>query len=442
MLKLTPFFRAANRTMLLCALFLFTQPNSILAKTNDTTNAELLDKVISIVNDDVILMSELKDRVEQIKQQLDKKSPPPPDAVLTKQMLDRMILEKIQLQMATSMGIRVNDNELNDSIKGIAQQNEMGPEDFQQMLVDEGIDFGAFREQIRRDLIINQVQKRRIGGRIQVTEQDANTFLSSPLGKEALAADYRLHHILIALPDEADESQKAATLEKAQLLYTELTTDGTLFENIAVAHSDGQNALEGGDLGWRPAAELPTLFADQVSVMTLGQISEPIESPSGYHIIRLTDRRGKTEKIVNQTKVRHILIKPNEIRSNAAAQELINEVRVKILNGESFATLAKTYSDDPGSARNGGDLGWVSPGQMVAEFENVMLELNKNRLSDPFRSRFGWHILEVIDKRDQDVSDNFRIAQAKNYVYKRKFQEELQIWLQEIRQEAFVEMKP
>ncbi len=412
----------------------FSPPLSAEAPNSNTSEHHLLlDRLIGTVNDEAILQSHINQRIAEISQPLATQKALPPKEVLVKQLLDRIILETLQMQMADQMGIRISDNELNDAIKTIATQNNFDIDAFQKELANQGIAYLSFREQIRRDMLLQQVQKRRVGSRIQVTEQDANTFLNSPLGKQQLAADYRIHHILITAGEDAKE--------KADGLYQELSEHPGRFEAIAARHSDGRNALEGGDLGWRPVAELPTLFSDQAISMSVGQIATPIKSDSGYHIIRLTDRRGKTTKMIDQLKVRHILIKPNEIRSNIASQQLSKEIHKKLTSGASFTQLAQTYSDDPGSARAGGDLGWVSPGQMVPRFEEVMHSTAVNTLSEPFETPYGWHILEVTDTRTEDFSDKFRIAQAKNYVYKRKFEEELPIWLREIRQDAFIEFK-
>lgn len=439
--------------VLLASTLLTTASGPLLASTavGDTpapTSNQLLDRIISTVNDDVILQSELNQRIKQITQQIKPSQSLPPREILIEQVLDRMILETIQLQMAEQMGIRISDNELNDSIRAIASQNGLDLDGFQNELTSRGIAYADFRRQIQRDMLLSQVQKRRVGARIQVTDQDANTFLSSPLGKQKLAADYRIHHILIALSDtqtagsEASQSNAPASAKaKADTLYETLKADPSLFESLALEHSDSQTALEGGDLGWRPVRELPTLFADEVITMSVGDISSPIKSASGYHLIRLTDRRGATEKMVHQLQVRHILIKPNEIRSDQASQQLIEEIHTKLLQGEPFDSLAQTYSDDPGSARQGGNLGWVSPGQMVPKFEQVMNQTALNQIAAPFRTSFGWHILQVTDSRTEDFSDEFRAAQAKNFVYKRRFEEELPIWLREVRQEAFVEYK-
>lgn len=411
-------------------------------EANSPKNEQILDQIVTTINRSIILESDIKERIQQVIRAFPADRPLPPPQVLVKQLLDRMILETIQFEMANQIGIRINDNELNDAILDIARQNKLSFSAFQNKLSQQGIPYVDFREQIKRDMILNQVQQRSIGRRIQVTDQDANTFLTSPIGKEQLAADYRLQHILIAIEDEEDTTQIQQAQAKADDIFSQLIQDSSRFDALAIEHSNSSTALEGGDLGWRPVKALPTLFADQAIAMKVGEVSKPIKSPSGFHIIRLAERRGKQQQMVQQYKVRHILIKPNEIRSNTASKRLIDTIYNKLLiNQHDFGQLAQTYSDDTGSARKGGDLGWVSPGQMVPQFEKMMQQTPLNTFSQPFESAFGWHVLEVSHTRTEDFSDEFRIAQAKNFVFKRKFEEELPLWLREIRQDAFVEQK-
>lgn len=429
--------------VLICIPYAYAKPSltSVNSQPAGSSSEQILDQIIVIVNESIILESALKQRVNQLIQATSPSRQLPPPKVLVSQILDRMILETIQFDIAKQIGIRVNDNELNEAILGIANQNKLTFSEFQQKLKAQNIRYVDFREQVRRDMVLNQVQQRNISPRIQVTDQDANTFLSSPIGKEQLGANYRLQHILIAIDDENDEQQIQEAQIQANQIYSELSEKPTRFSALAMEYSNSPTALEGGDLGWRSVKALPTLFADLAITMKVGEISSPINSPSGYHIIRLADRRGEKQQMVKQFNVRHILIKPNEIRSNSASKRLILEIYDKLLNGEKFEQLAQTYSDDMGSARKGGALGWVSPGQMVPRFEKEMGAIHPNTYSTPFESAFGWHILEVTDSRTEDFSDEFRVAQAKNFVFRRKFEEELPIWLREIRQDAYVEQK-
>jgi len=401
--------------------------------------SQSLDRIVAVVDDDIIMESELIERVATVRVRMKEQNTPlPPDEALMQQVLERMIVESIELQMADRSGIRVDDNRINDTLENIARQNDMTTEQFRATVVNEGISWRGLRDQIRRELIVGQLRQRKVGGRIQITDQDVDSFLNSEVGKTNLAPDYRLGHILIPTSTDGD---LAVAEEKALQVYRELQS-GTDFSQLAAQYSAGEQALSGGDLGWRKAAQLPTLFADTVLDMKAGQISQPIRSASGYHIIKVMEIRGGTEQFVQQTKVRHILIKPNEIRSEDESHHLIDEIRARILDKkDDFATLAKTYSDDPGSALQGGDLGWVNPGMMVPEFEERMKNGQPGQLSEPFRSQYGWHILQVEERRNQDMSEEFRRGRARQMLQRRKFDEELDAWLREIRTNAYVEVK-
>jgi len=398
-----------------------------------------VDRIVAIVDDDIIMESELLERAATIRVRMrEQNTPIPSNDVLMQQVLERMIVESIELQMADRAGIRVDDNRINETLENIARQNNMTSEQFRRTVLDEGISWRNLRDQIRRELIVGQLRQRRVGARIQITEQDVDSFLNSEMAKTNLAPDYRLGHILIPVSPGTDVN---AAEELALRLYNELTA-GADFARLAAQYSAGEQALSGGDLGWRKAAQLPTLFADTVLDMKAGEVSRPIRSPSGFHLIKVLDLRGGTEQFVQQTKVRHILIKPNEIRSEAESKHLIEDIYQRITSGkDDFAVLAKTYSDDPGSALQGGDLGWVNPGTMVPEFEQRMASASVNKVSEPFRSQFGWHILQVEERRNQDMSEEFRRGRARQMLQRRKFDEELETWLQEIRQDAFVEVK-
>lgn len=398
-----------------------------------------LDRVVAVVDDDIIMQSELLERTASIRMRMrEQQTQLPPTDVLLQQVLERMIVENIELQMAERAGIRVNDNQLNDTLSNIARQNNMTTEQFRETILSEGMSWPALRDQIRRELTVNQLRQRRVASRIQITDLDVTNFLNSEVAKTNLAPDYRLGHILI--PTNEDTNLNAAE-ETALLVYQKLQ-QGADFAALAIQYSSGEAALSGGDLGWRKAAQLPTLFSDTVLDMKDGEVSAPIRSASGFHIIKVLELRGGTEQIVRQTKTRHILVKPNEIRSELETQNLINDIHRQLLKDpEQFETLAKTYSDDPGSALQGGELGWVNPGSMVPEFEERMQNSEPGVLSQPFRSQFGWHILQVMERRSQDMSEEFRRGRARQMLQKRRFDEELDGWLREIRQNAYVEIK-
>ena len=400
---------------------------------------EPLDRVVAVVDDDIIMESELVERANSIRSRMqEQRTQLPPQDVLYEQVLERMIVESIELQMAEKSGIRISDNELNETLANIARQNNMTTETFRETVLSEGMSWPALRDQIRRELTVNQLRQRRVGSRIQISDQDVDNFLNSEMAKTNLAPDYRLGHILIAINDG---SSPQVAEETALLVYKKLS-EGADFAAMAAQYSSGETALSGGDLGWRKAAQLPTLFADTVLDMKQGEISQPIRSASGYHLIKVLEVRGGTEQIVQQTKTRHILVKPNEIRSETETRKLIDDIYQQLQDDpEQFETLAKTYSDDPGSALQGGSLGWVNPGTMVPQFEQQMQSAPIGKISKPFRTDFGWHILQVEERRNQDMSEDFRRGRARQMLQKRRFDEELDGWLREVRQNAYVEIK-
>lgn len=398
-----------------------------------------LDRVIAVVDEGIIMNSELQQRLSLLKQQ-NAGAQLPPDNVLRKQVLERMVVESIQLQMADRAGIRISDAQLNDALQRIAAQNGMSLQQFRQAMEAEGTPFNAAREQIRDEMRISRVQRFQVGERVQISEQDIDYFLASELGKMTSAAEYQLSHILIAVPEAASANDIQAAEAKAEALR-EQVVNGADFRQLAIAESAGRNALNGGELGWRKEAQLPSIFADVVPKLNIGDVSKPVRSSSGFHLVTLTDKRGGSTRIINQSKARHILITTNELRDSREAEELINSLYQRAKDGEDFAALAKEFSDDPGSGASGGDLGWVSPGDMVPEFNQTMLDMPVGEISAPFRSQFGWHILQVQERRDTDVGEKLQRQQVRQMLYGRRFEEELPIWLRKIRSEAYVDIK-
>lgn len=400
-----------------------------------------VDRVAAIVDDDVVLVSEVLDRVQMVKQQMTASGRRlPSDDFLVNQVLERLILESIQLQMAERAGVRVSDQELTDAINGIAKQNNVTLDQFRVLLANEGIEYGKFREEIRRQIILNQVQRNQVERRIYISEQELDNFLKSPVGQLATQDEYRVGHILLLVEEGAGKKVEARAESEANAVYKQLV-GGADFCEMAVQHSAGQHALECGDLGWRRAAQLPSLFADQVVKLKVGETLPPIRSAAGFHIVQLRDKRGASTEIKMQTHVRHILVKPSEIRDEKDCQELIDDIARRLDNGASFEALAKEYSEDPGSALAGGDLGWSVGDSFVPEFAEVMNATPIGKRSKPFETRYGWHILEVLGRREQDMSDDYRRAVAMQNLRNRRYDEELQAWLTQIRSEAFVEKK-
>jgi peptidyl-prolyl cis-trans isomerase SurA len=408
-----------------------------LAANSNATPVDI-DRIAAIVDDCAIMQSELDARMDSVKRQMGGQMPP--DSLLRPQVLERLILENIQLQMAERGGVQVSDQQLTDTVKRIAKQNGMTIEQFSAALKKDGLSYREAVEQIRTEMVISRVQKFQVNNRVQISQQDIDYFLASKAGQMATEAEYRLSHILISIPSQASSDEIKKARAKANAIIADIKA-GEDFQQQAIAKSNGRNALKGGDLGWRKQAQLPSLFADAVIDLEPGEVSEPIKSASGFHIIQIADKRGGSTMMVLQTKVKHILVMPNEIRSDRDSKARIKQVYKKLDNGGDFAELAKEYSDDPGSAANGGDLGWVNPGDMVPAFDRVMSEIDPGILSQPFKSKFGWHILQVEERKETDLGEQVQRNQIYQMLQSRQFEEELPIWLRKIRSEAYVDIK-
>jgi peptidyl-prolyl cis-trans isomerase SurA len=440
------FFKQVNATTKLAR---FALPLSLAASITlllglpATLSAEeiLLDKIVAVVNDEVVMASELETRTNEIYAQIQAKGTnvPSREAIIP-QVLERLILERLQLLKGRQVGIRFSDAEINQTMENMAKQQGMTLNELVEKAHQNGTKLSTIRQQIRDEMIIRRVQEGIINRRVTITDQAIDNFLNSEEGRSSTSPDVHLGHILLPLSAGAAREDIALVQEKISHIYQQLE-NGNSFESLAIATSSGQNALQGGDLGWRKTAQLPSLFITAIEDLSPGEVSQPIRSDAGYHILKLYERRGASGQKIQQHLARHILLKPTEIRSDEETLKAINELRSRIEAGEDFAALAKEYSEDIGSAMSGGSLGWSVPGQFVSEFENIMNTIELNQVSEPFRSQFGWHILQVTDRRKQDFSDNIKRSQAKNILKQRRFQEELQIWLQEIRDEAYVEIK-
>lgn len=400
-----------------------------------------IDRIAAVVDEAVILESEVQARLADIRYQLQRRGTvAPPDNVLREQIMERLVIETLQVSMAERAGIRIDDNTLNAALTELAKQNKQTLAEFQQELDrTPGIRYADVREQVKHELMIQRFRQRRVGDRIRITDQDVQNYLASPQGREALATEYRLAHIQLSVPDNVDDKRRAKIRATAEKLLAELKA-GARFADLAASYSTADFALKGGDMGWRKEAELPSLFVDSVKGMKRSDVVL-VQSPAGFHLLQLLDQRGGGEMLVAQTQVRHILVKPTEILSLEEAKEKALSLRARLQKGEDFAQLARLHSDDPGSARNGGDLGWVNPGDMVPEFEKAYMGLKEQEISDVVQSPYGWHILQVLGRREQDVSDSWRANQARQALYTRQFDVELVNWLREIRAQAFVEIR-
>jgi len=424
----------------LCFIFVA----SLLASGSLFAAVQPLDRLVAIVDNDLIMQSQLNQRMAEVRQTIQKRDdmPMPDEATLRQQVLERLILESIQLQIGERAAIRINDEELGQAMQTIAARNNLTLEQFRAALAQDGLSFDTAREQVRREMIISRVRQHQVGGRIQVSEQEVQNFLNSEVGKLELSEEYHLAHILVPIAESASTQSVQEATRKATDLYQKLR-QGADFAQAAMMVSASESALEGGDMGWRKAAELPSPFDREVSLMRPGDVTEPVRIPGGFVIVKLLEKRGgETPQMRNETHVRHILLRPSEIRSDAETRRLAERLYQRIQNGEDFTELAQRFSEDPGSVREGGDMGWVTADALEPEFRQVMENSPKDLLSKPFQSTYGWHVLQVLDRRSVDNREQIRQQQAFGFLRARKYDEELQAWLRQIRDETYVEIKP
>ena len=414
---------------------------AVLLSSTAHAAVQTLDKIVAIVDNDVVMQSQLDQRVHEVQQTIAKRGGAvPPTSVLDQQVLERLIVENLQLQIGERSGIRITDEELNQAIGTIAQRNNMSIDQFRAALARDGLSYEDARDQVRREMIISRVRQRRVAERVQVTEQEVKNFLASDLGKMQLSEEFRLANILIPTPESANSEAIQAAARQAGDVYQQLK-QGADFGQLAIAKSASETALEGGDMGWRKAAQLPPPFDRMLSTMAVGDVTEPMRTPGGFIILKILDKRGGEAQVRDEVHVRHILIKPSEIRSEEETKRLTQKLYDRIVAGEDFTELAKNFSEDPGSALHGGDLNWIDPNALVPEFREVMAKTPQGQLSKPFKSPYGWHVLEVLGRRATDSTTQAREQQAMTVLRNRKYDEELQTWLRQIRDEAYVEIK-
>ncbi|HEX7037746.1 MAG TPA: peptidylprolyl isomerase [Pseudomonadales bacterium] len=401
-----------------------------------------LDGIVAVVNDDVVLASELVSRLETVRKQIAEANvQAPPDDILISQIMERLILESLQLQEAEQRGVRVDDETLTRTVMQFAEQNGMTLEQFQQALAQDGIGYAEFREQIRREIIINRLQRNLVSRRIAISDKDIDDLLNSPYYQQLLSDEYRVGHILLSIEEDAPDDVVQAARAEARRIVAELR-DGAPFREMAIAHSSAPTALEGGDLGWRRAGELPSLFAETVLQLEPGETADPIETAGAIHIVQLLGVRGASTQSEQQAQVRHILVRPSAIRTEEETEALIRDLHRRITEeGADFAELAREHSEDPGSALNGGNLGWTSGQEFVPEFQQALAATPTGEVSEPFRTQYGWHVLEVQDRRVQDMSEESRRRMALQILHQRRFDEELQEWLKELRDEAYIDIR-
>ena len=401
---------------------------------------QLLDRISAVVNDGIVLQSQLDQQSEMITQRLSQQgSQLPPQQVLRQQVLERLILQEIQYQRAARLGITVADEQLNLQLREVAKRNNIPFDQLPAAMAQQGIDYAAYREDMRREITLSLLRQRDVLARIYVSPRELDQYLVREAGRVDKDREYDVSHILLSMPEGATAEQQAAVEKRARDIY-DRATRGEDFGQLALSSSQAQSALERGKLGWRKGGQLPQFIADLVANLKPGQVAEPVRTPTGFHIIRLDGERGAdTQMMVEQIHARHILMKPNEIQDDATTRQKLSALRELILKGEDFAGLASVTSEDPGSATQGGDLGWNGPGTFVPEFEAVLTDLKDNEISEPVRTQYGWHIIQSLGRRTYDQGEDVRRQRALSALRESKADEETELWLRRLRDEAFVE---
>jgi len=406
---------------------------------NGAAYAEILiDTIAAVVEDSVITENELLQRMAVIRAQAGDQAQFPSNDIFTEQVLNRMISERLQMTWGERRGIEVDQPSLDRAMQGLAERNRMTLEEFRQTLVKQRIDYIAFRDQVRTEMFIGQVRRRAVESKIQISDQEINEFLEQQKNNPTIDLEYRIAHILIQLPLDPTPEQ----LKQAQTKINEveqLAQRGDSFTQLAISYSQSQDALEGGDLGWRNRNQLPAIFADQLGDMTAGDLSKVVRSPSGLHLFKIIDTRGNETVMIAQMRSRHILLRTNAVRSDDDALRDLSSLRSRIVNGADFSELARANSDDPGTAVNGGVLDWVAPDALAPAFRDTAAKLSIGQVSEPFKSRFGWHILEVLERRQHDNSEDARRAEARSTLRQRKVEEETDLWIRQLVDESYVD---
>jgi peptidyl-prolyl cis-trans isomerase SurA len=403
---------------------------------------EFLDGIAAIVNEGVVLKSELNRQTALISQRaMEQNLQLPPPSVLREQVLERLVLEQIQLQRAERIGIQISDQMLNTAIAQVAAENQIPFEKLPDVLASQGIDYADYRSDMRKQLTLDQLRRIDVAGRISVSPREVQQCIADLENNAVANSEYNLSHILISVPPAATSEQIQQAETEATYVYQQLE-GGADFGETAVRYSDSQDSLEGGSLGWREGNQLPTIFADVVANMQAGDVSQPIRAASGFHIVKVNQIRGVNQKsTIEQMKIRHILITPNEIIDDQTAKQRLEDAKERIEGGEDFGELAKLLSDDPGSANDAGELGWRGPGEFVPEFEAVANNLEIGEISEPFKTRFGWHIVQVTDRRTYDNTEDLKQQNCIQRVRNGKLEEETELWARRLRDEAYVDVR-
>ena len=423
--------------------FLLLSSTLILASQFSVQAADVvkLDRIVAIVDQTVITEQELESRIVTVTAQFKKQGTELPEtSVLRKQILERLITDTLQIQYAAQTGLKVDDNQLDKTVERIAEQNQMTLTEFSEALAKDGVSMRKFRADIRNEITIARLREREVDGRVNVSESEIDNFLTSQSASNENKDEFEMSHILIRTPEEGATEDIQKAKEKVDAALSELNK-GESFAKVSASFSDAPKALEGGNIGWKNGSQVPALFLEALKNMQVGDISAPLRSPNGFHLLKLTNKRGGSSPlVVQQTHARHILIKLSEIMSEKEGKLKMDNIKERLDNGEKFEALARQFSEDS-TASNGGDLSWVNPGDTVPQFEKAMNELKDNQISDPVRTQFGWHIIQVIERRSQDMSKESARLKARQEIRARKADEAYQDWIRELRDRAYVELR-
>ena len=401
-----------------------------------------LDRVVAIVNDGIVLQSQLDDQIQMIMSRLrGQNAQVPPDEVVRQQVLERLVLQEIQVQRAERLGVQASDEMLNEALRDVAKRNSIPFEQMPLALAAQGVDYAAYRDDLRREILMSMLRQRDVLPRIYVSPRELEQALQRQSQQVDENAEYDVSHILLSLPESATADQVASVERLATEIYGRARA-GEDFGQLALTYSQAQSALERGKLGWRRLNLLPQFIADLVGRLQPGEVASPARTPTGFHIVRLDETRGAGgPMLVEQIHSRHILLRPNEVQDDATTRQRLTALRDRVLAGEDFGALASVTSEDPGSASRGGDLGWNAPGVFDPEFESVLASLEPDEISEPFRSQFGWHVVQMLGKRTHDQSDEVRRQRVLTALRESKVDEETELWLRRLRDEAYVELR-
>ena len=436
------FYYSAVKLLILVTMFTPLLATSAESNARKQSNEIVkMDRIIAIVDQAVITEQELINRTQTVIAQLEKQGTAlPPQNVLEKQVLERLIIDSLQLQLAAQTGVKVDDTQLDKTIERIAAQNKMSVDEFKVLLEKDGIAMRKFREDIRSEITISRLREREVENKLNISEAEIDNYLTTQANRGEEQDEYEISHILIRTPEDASPEDLQKAKSKTEQALKKLA-DGASFEQVSAGFSDAPNALEGGSMGWKTGAQLPALFLEVLKPLQAGEVSKPVRSPNGFHILKVNNRRGGTSSLViGQTHARHILIKLSEVLSEKEAKRKIDVIKERLDNGGKFEELARQFSED-GSANSGGDLGWVNPGDTVPAFEKAMNGLGLGELSEPVLSPFGWHIIQVLERRQQDMTKEASRLKARQEIRVRKSEEAYQDWIRELRDRAFVELR-